>query len=150
MDENVRKIEKKYIMLYMLNNECDFDIQRVYDFAKEKDLEVVYVTGNGVINNREKFFATIPEWLYLIDNAEYVITNSFHCCVFSSLFSKKFGVAKLKGKVVGMNTRFETLFSFLGIESRYVDNDFEYMEKDYNIGIVNTHSNFMEKLNAQN
>lgn len=131
MGENVRKIEKKYIMLYMLNNECDFDIQRVYDFAKEKDLEVVYVTGNGVINNREKFFATIPEWLYLIDNAEYVITNSFHCCVFSSLFSKKFGVAKLKGKVEGMNTRFESLFNLLGIESRYVDNDFEVLDKEY-------------------
>lgn len=150
MGENVRKIDKKYIMLYMLNNECDFDIQRVYDFAKEKDLEVVYVTGNGVINNREKFFATIPEWLYLIDNAEYVITNSFHCCVFSSIFNKKFGVVKLKGKVEGMNTRFESLFNFLGIESRYVDESFSDLEKEYKINNVKLESRFMEILNAEN
>lgn len=150
MDENVRKIEKKYVMLYMLNNECDFDIQRVYDFAKEKDLEVVYVTGNGVINNREKFFATIPEWLYLIDNAEYVITNSFHCCVFSSLFNKKFGVAKLKGKVEGMNTRFESLFNLFGIESRYIDSCFEDLEKEYKIDKVKLESRFMENLYAKN
>lgn len=150
MDEYVRKIEKKYIILYMLNNECDFDIQQVYDYAKQKDLDVVYVTGNGVINNREKFFATIPEWLYLIDNAEYVITNSFHCCVFSSLFNKKFGVVKLKGKVEGMNTRFVALFNLLGIESRYIDSCFEDLEKEYKIKKANLKSNFMEILNAEN
>jgi hypothetical protein len=115
----------------MLNNECDFDIQKVYDFAKEKKLEVVYVTGNGVVDKREKLFATIPEWLYLIDNAEYIVTNSFHCCVFSSLFEKKFGVVKLKGKSAGMNTRIYTLFNLLGIEERFVDDDFSNIEKSY-------------------
>ena len=53
----------------MLSNTCDFDIQTVYDYAKEKNLDVIYVTGNGVIDNREKYFATIPEWLYLVDNS---------------------------------------------------------------------------------
>lgn len=148
MKEKIRRREKKYIMLYMLNNECEFDIQRVYDYAKAKDLDVVYVTGNGVIDNREEFFATIPEWLYLIDNAEYVITNSFHCCVFSSLFSKKFGVIKLKGKVAGMNSRLETLFNLLKIESRYIDSCFSDLEKEYKINKVNIESNFLEKLNA--
>lgn len=148
MKKKFRKIEKKYIMLYMLNNECDFDIQRVYDYAREKKLDVVYVTGNGVIDSREKFFATIPEWIYLIDNAEYVITNSFHCCVFSSIFNKKFGVAKLKGKAEGMNTRFESLFSLLGIESRYVDMSFSNLEKEYTVNKINKKSSFWEKLNA--
>lgn len=129
--EVIRKQDKKYLLLYMLNNECDFDIQKVYDFAKEKKLEVVYVTGNGVVDKREKIFATIPEWLYLIDNAEYIVTNSFHCCVFSSIFEKKFGVVKLKGKSAGMNTRMFTLFHLLGIEERFVDDDFSNIEKSY-------------------
>jgi len=38
---------------------------------------------------------------------------------------------KLKGKSEGMNTRFESLFNFLGIENRYVDNDFEVLDKEY-------------------
>ena len=129
--EVIRKQDKKYLLLYMLNNECDFDIQKVYDFAKEKKLEVVYVTGNGVVDKREKLFATIPEWLYLIDTAEYIVTNSFHCCVFSSLFKKKYGVVKLKGKSAGMNTRMFTLFHLLGIEERFVDDDFSNIEKSY-------------------
>lgn len=129
--EVIRKQDKKYLLLYMLNNECDFDIQKVYDFAKEKKLEVVYVTGNGVVDKREKLFATILEWLYLIDNAEYIVTNSFHCCVFSSLFEKKYGVVKLKGKSSGMNTRMFALFNLLGIEERFVDDDFSNIEKSY-------------------
>ena len=111
--ENVQKQEQKYLFLYMLNNQCGFDIQKVYDFAADRQLKVVYVTGNGVLDKREKCFATIPEWLSLVDNAEYVVTNSFHCCVFSSLFGKKFGVVKLKGKYAGMNTRMESLFNQL-------------------------------------
>lgn len=148
--EVVRKQDKKYLLLYMLNNECDFNIQKVYDFAKDKNLEVVYVTGNGVLDSRNKFFATIPEWLYLIDNAEYVITNSFHCCVFSSLFKKKFGVVKLKRKVVGMNTRFDTLFNLLRIQTRYVDETFNDLLKDYKIGDIKKDSCFLEMLNAEN
>lgn len=69
----------------MLGNECDFDIQNVYDWAGKNSLEVVYVTGNAIVDNNKKFFATIPEWIYLIDNAEYVITNSYHCGVFSTI-----------------------------------------------------------------
>lgn len=45
-ENKIQKPDGKYILLYMLNNRCDFDIQSVYDFAKNKNLKVVYVTGN--------------------------------------------------------------------------------------------------------
>lgn len=129
--EGIQPQKQKYLLLYMLNNECDFDIQKVYDFAQERGLQVVYVTGNGVLDKREKCFATIPEWLSLVDNAEYVVTNSFHCCVFSSLFGTKFGVVRLKGKFTGMNTRLESLFKQLEMEPRWVGDDFAVLERDY-------------------
>ncbi len=129
--ENVQKREEKYLLLYMLNNQCDFDIQRVYDFARGRGLQVVYVTGNGVLDKREKVFATIPEWLSLVDNAEYVVTNSFHCCVFSVLFGRRFGVMKLKGKFAGMNTRMESLFKQLEIEPRWIGEDLSVLDREY-------------------
>lgn len=76
----------------MLGNECDFDIQKVYGWAETKALDVVYVTGNAVVDKNKKIFATIPEWIYLIDNIEYVTTNSYHCMVFSTIFNKCFGI----------------------------------------------------------
>ena len=131
-ESTIRKPEKKFILLYMLNNIFDFDIQNVYDYAAKKNLEVVYVTGNGVVDNRSKFFATIPEWLWLVDNADYVITNSFHCSVFSTIFHKQFGVVPLCGKQLGMNARFESLFELRGTGNRFILNyDFSVLDKEF-------------------
>lgn len=144
---NVRKPGKKYLLLYMLSNECGFDIRSVYDFAASRNLEVVYVTGNGVIDGREKYFATIPEWLYLVDSAEYVVTNSFHCGVFSSVFRKAFGIVPLTGKAVGMNARFESLFELLGTGARYVsDGDFSVLDAPYEVRDVRMSQRFLSVL----
>ena len=144
-DNTIRKPQRKYILLYMLSNTCDFDIQTVYDYAKEKNLDVIYITGNGVIDNREKYFATIPEWLYLVDNSEYVITNSFHCSVFSAIFHKQFGIVYLSGKDKGMNGRFDSLFAALHIEKRYISNtDFTSLDKTYEIKEPQASEKFLE------
>ncbi len=130
------KRKNSYLFLYMLNNTCDFDIQKVYEFAACKNLEVVYVTGNGKIDRYEKTFVTIPQWLSLIDNAEYVVTNSFHCCVFSLLFEKKFGVVPLTKTLAGMNSRIETLSEIFGIKPRWIIEDesgiFSVLEEEVN------------------
>lgn len=130
------KRKNPYLFLYMLNNTCDFDIQKVYEFGERKNLEIVYVTGNGKIDRYEKTFATIPQWLSLIDNAEYVVTNSFHCCVFSLLFEKKFGVVPLTKTLAGMNSRIETLSEIFGIKSRWIMEDesgvFSVLEEEVN------------------
>lgn len=146
-ENEVRKPSCKYIMLYMLNNICDFDIQHVYDFAAEKELEVVYVTGNGVIDQKEKCFATIPEWLCLVDNAEYVITNSFHCGVFSTIFHKQFGIVPLTGKHAIINTRFESLYSLFEIKKRYIrKDDFSILNEQYHSKSISISQKFKSYL----
>lgn len=131
-NEIIRTVNKKFLLCYILNNEFDFDINYVYNFAKEKEMEVIYVTGNGIVDEHDKYFATIPEWLYLVDNAEYVITNSFHCGVFSVLFNKQFCIIPLSGKFKSMNDRFESFFEFLNIENRYlINDDFSILDKKY-------------------
>ena len=146
-NQNIRKQNRTFLLLYMLNNEFKYDIQKVYDFAETKNLQVVYVTGNGVVDNRQKFFATIPEWLYLVDNAEYVITNSFHCGVFSTIFGTKFGVIPLCGVHTGMNARFDSLFKLRGIEQRFLTDDFSVVEKEFVAKNVKVSEKFLEELN---
>ncbi len=133
----------------MLNNTCDFDIADAYKFAKDKNLEVVYVTGNSKIDSYPKTFATIPEWLCLLDNAEYVITNSFHCTLFSLLFKKKVGVVPLSGTVSSMNSRLETLFKMFGVGKRWLKDDFSIFDEVMNpILNVKTDFNVEEKRNG--
>lgn len=146
-ESEIRQVNKPFLLLYMLGNTNDFEIQKAYDFAEQKGLDVVYVSGNDILDTLPKYFATIPEWLYLIDNAEYIITNSFHCCVFSTLFNKKYGVIKLTGNWSGANKRLESLFERFKIEPRYISNeDLSSLEKDYVSSTIEISARFMEKL----
>lgn len=60
---------------------------------------------------------TVQKWLKEIKDAEYVITNSFHCAVFSILFRKKFVVLEY---ATGGNDRLVTLLSSIGLEKRII------------------------------
>ena len=128
-ENELRKPAGRYLFLYMLGNECDFDIETVYRFARERNLQVVYVTGNSVVDRREKWFATIPEWLFLVDHADYVVTNSFHCCVFSVLFGKRFGAVPLTGNAAGMNARMDSLFELFRMKPRWLRGDFSVLDR---------------------
>ena len=150
VSENRFKNQKQpFIFLYLLENQCELDKESVFNYAKSRGLKVFYTTGNGLLDKYTKCYPTIEEWLYLIDNAEFVITNSFHCAVFSCLFNKSFGVSKLVGKFEGMNSRFDTLFESFQIEPRYIiNNDLSNIEHDkncYELKNINI-SNFVDLL----
>ncbi|MDR2409920.1 MAG: polysaccharide pyruvyl transferase family protein [Bacteroidales bacterium] len=128
--ESMPRIKEPYCFLYMLSNKCDFSIKTIYGWAERKSLEIIYVTGNLKYDTYKKIYATIPEWLYLIDKAKYVITNSFHCFVFSLIFQKNFGIIPLTRKYVGMNNRFDSLFEMFEIKQRFIDNSMTVLDTD--------------------
>jgi hypothetical protein len=105
-----------------MNNDGDYDRKSVFDWAGSKGLQVVYVTDDWH-DDLERAFPGVMEWIALIDNAEAVVTNSFHCCVFSIIFRKKFGVIRRFGGYKEMNTRMDSLFELSGIRPRYIDDD---------------------------
>lgn len=107
---------KKYIFVYMLKNDTDFNFDALIDEAKVRDLSIVYVTANGLMDNYPKVYPSIEEWLGLIENATYVVTNSFHGSVFSILFNKNFKTYPLVGTFSRMNKRIETLLKHYGIQ----------------------------------
>jgi hypothetical protein len=116
----------------MLGNRCNFSIKALYEWAEKKDLAVVYITGNKQYDGHQKLYATTPEWLYLIDNAEYIITNSFHASLFSLIFQKRFGIIPLMGQYAGMNSRFDSLVETFGIQPRFVYKTFDVLDKNIN------------------
>ena len=56
------------------------------------------------------------EFLYLVDHAEFVVTNSFHGTVFSSIFGKRY--ASIHGGTP--DTRMKSVLDFLGLSDRLV------------------------------
>lgn len=118
--ESTRRPDGKYLFFYYLNPDGSFDSKAVFEWAKANELKVIYVT-NDWHDDHDRSFPGVTEWLELIDNAEYVVTNSFHCSLISLLFGKKFGVIRRTGIFKGMNSRMDTLFANCGIEPRYID-----------------------------
>lgn len=62
------------------------------------------------------------QWLYLLNSAEYVVTNSFHGTALSILLKKPFIVVGLQGAKSGFNARVKNLLKLVGLESRFVQN----------------------------
>lgn len=67
--------------------------------------------------NARPYQMTVEQWLRSFRDAEFVITDSFHACVFSILFRKPFlaWVNKERG-----SSRFESLLEMFGLKGRLV------------------------------
>lgn len=70
----------------------------------------------------------IKTWLRKIGEAEFVVTNSFHCMVCCILLMKKFVAIP---PVSGRGTRMISLLSKLGLEDRYVTDSADLENKLY-------------------
>jgi len=70
----------KHIFVYKLREDIPLPIQSL---LHEKKVAIVDL-------KKERTLVSIAQWLSNIDTADYVITDSFHCAVFSILFHKSF------------------------------------------------------------
>lgn len=113
-DIKYSKTENK-IFAYVLdkNTKKDDIINR---FAKSKNIDTYQLNdGNGTTN-----VVSIEQWLKNIYDAEYVITDSFHGCVFSMIFNKPFYcfVNKRRGA-----DRFYSLLNTFNLTDRIIKTD---------------------------
>lgn len=69
---------------------------------------------------------SVSKWLSSIAYADFIVTDSFHGCVFSIIFKKKF--IAIGNKMRGLD-RFHTLLSNFDLSDRLVMSKDEYLEK---------------------
>lgn len=116
---------KKFAFIYSLNINKPQQIywETLNQYINQKALNAVVTTADGLIPACEIFeaqyiYATPNEWLWLIDNAEFVITASFHGIIFSILMNTPFVYIPLQNVKAGMNNRVILLLKDLGLENR--------------------------------
>lgn len=86
--------------------------------SKEKKLTPFYVNSRYDDHNapiEERIQQPVEKWLHAFYNAEFVITDSFHACVFSIIFNKPFIAYGNKERGIA---RFESLLKMFGLENR--------------------------------
>lgn len=109
---------KNFIFVYIMQpSDVLYDIAE--KLAKEENLELKVIC---MVDNKRKIGksiagASIYDYLYMIKEAHYVITNSFHGVMMSLRFHKQFIWSYQKGSHVS-NPRFEMLDELYGIEKR--------------------------------
>ena len=130
---------KPYILLYLLGNDSNFSIRKLKQFAKSKNLEVIYVPSNEMqkINFYKKTYPTVEEWLGLYENASAVVTNSFHGTVFSLIFNKPFLSVYQCGKFESQNIRIDSLLEDFDLKNRVFLGDFEKLFEIVDFEAVN-------------
>lgn len=115
-------LNKRYILTYFLGDE-----------NSEQLVKETFGSEHSIINFYKYNFGP-SEFLYLINNADYILTDSFHGTVFSIIFEKEFFVFNRKQKDTNnnMNSRLDTLLSKLELEDRKIEK-ISYLKKAENI-----------------
>lgn len=121
---------EKYILVYMMEHNPDV-IKFANKISKAVGLPIIQRRPKKYFVNEIKgcYTCTPGEFLGLVENAEYVITNSFHGTVFSLIYQKPF-VSMLHS---GTGSRTTDLLKVVGEESHLLNsitdfNDFRQFE----------------------
>lgn len=110
---------KNYIFQYTLVDNPKLD-NIVKELAEKESLNIVELRYSRSFSKKystQIIDAGIEDFLSLIKNAKYVITNSFHGTIFSILFEKKFYCVKIDG----LNSRIENILDITNLENRSIE-----------------------------
>lgn len=111
---------KKYIFMYNINHNKKLD-EYARKLSKIKKMPIIIVSYNyhDVLKTGHlKCNPRVEDFLSLIANAEYVLTDSFHCTAYSINFNKNLLVAYPEK----FSTRLASIVELTGITNRVIDN----------------------------
>ena len=109
-------IQGKYILCYFLNNSTCGEAVAIKLSKKTGYRIVCIVTGNKSTSIGDNCYPTPLEFVKLIDEAEYVVTDSFHGVAFSILMNTNFYVVKREYMVEdGQQTRIDLILNIVGL-----------------------------------
>ena len=131
-----RIIEEKYILCYFLGKNKEH--RKFAERLKEKTgLKIVSLNhADEYVRYSDKYCDYAPydigpkEFINLIKNAEYVLTDSFHGTIFSIIFNKKFYIFKrYKESKYSTNSRIDSLIDTFKIPKEIILSGTESIEK---------------------
>lgn len=104
------------LLYYILDKTAEKDLL-IEKIASQKNLIPFSVNSNGTFDSCMK--PSVEKWIRGFYDAEFIVTDSFHACVFSILFRKPFIVFGNEKRGL---SRFYSLLSLFGLEDRLITN----------------------------
>lgn len=117
--EQVEGMPKEYILCYILGERSDIS-EHAENMGKNLNLPVYYISTRDIYRSKNNHldYVGVGNFLWLIANASWVITDSFHSTIFSINFNRNFYCFdKMPGKSYD-NGRLQDMLMQVGLESR--------------------------------
>lgn len=111
--------KKGYIYLYLRERSPKLE-EFAKKLARAKGLSVIKVHNHWLCRRSGMYPVGPHEWLGYMENADYVVTNSFHGICFSIIFEKEFYVDYLKKSPTATNARIEGMLNQFGLAKRCI------------------------------
>jgi hypothetical protein len=131
INKSSSKKREKYSMAYVLDMNPDkYQIMR--DVSEELQCKGKLITIRRDLQNKEwelyenYYHLSVESWLSQFAQASFVITDSFHGCVFAILFNKTF--VAIENKERG-SSRFLSLLDMLDLKDRLVNSYDDFLHK---------------------
>lgn len=155
---------KGNMLVYILDRTKE-KINLAEKIARDKGLQLLWLDSPDEQNEdsglKEHVKISVERWLRSFDDAEFVLTDSFHGCVFSIIFKKQFIV--LGNRERGLD-RFDSLLTLLSLRNRLIcsldeyeskvlvlDEQIDYKKVDCKLAVERVHSlNFLQNNLANN
>jgi hypothetical protein len=124
--KNAITIKKKYILIHFLDEPNQTAVESISWLSEHLDLDIVAIGYKyNVFNNLKRYsFLDGGPWEYvsLIDQAEFVLTDSFHSVLFSINFRKRFFIFERQYTVTNQSSRICDLLKRFDLESHFIKN----------------------------
>ena len=129
--------DEKYIITYFLGNPSPI----IENVAKKNNWKIYNLMDK---HNFDLYTSRVEEFIYLINHAKLMVTDSFHGTVFSILMNTPFLVVNRQQKgMADMTSRIDTLLELFEYQDRYIVNgkcdlsDEEILDMDFsNVKII--------------
>lgn len=106
-------LPEKYILVYFLGDKTEEYKKAISWKAKKHSAEIIDILDEHYV---KYYFTTPDEFVWLVDHAEFIMTDSFHACVFSIIYHKRFSVfQRVQEGFRNMFGRIETLLNTCGL-----------------------------------
>lgn len=132
-----------YVFAYILGN-SDEQIIKLKSMCRDNNIKLLYIPfidgcyNNSKENDKELLNCSPEEWIWLIDHAKYIITDSFHGLVFSIMFNKKFlSIRRVNSEDI--NIRITDFLKYIGAEDKIenIDDITDLKAYDWNFTLYN-------------
>ena len=140
------KEAQPYVLLFFLDRPSDTALammKRVQEATGRRLLVFAY---------EHEVFGDIPvrsgdpaDFVSLIENADFVLTDSFHACMFSTIFGTPFFIFNRNSSASEQSERVLNHVTTYGLESRYVVEERDLTEQDFSVDIAHTEAVLAEK-----